>query len=160
MGESVLDERERFRDILTTAPDRPGVGRFVEINDSTSLQGFVPETPSAQTEEGFFANLDGVQVNYRTEFTEPNVPVSVRTVMYHTSDHSDPNLWKLDTWYRETTVLQSDGTVLGDEARHSTAVYPGQSQARNGLIVSHEDLQELPLSEKQKNSLAAWNIAL
>lgn len=82
-----------------------------------------------------------------------------RTIMYSQDDHSNPELWKHETWHRDTTVRARDGAVLGDEARHTTAVYPGTGGARNGIIVSEEKLPELPLNTEQQSSLALWNIS-
>ena len=158
LGSTILSEKSRFRSVLTGVPDRPGHGRFIDVNGGeASLQGSVPDLPGK--EEGWFVSLDSVQVLYETKYPAANEPIVTRTIMYSKDDHSNPELWKHETWHRDTVVRERDGEVLGDEARHTTAVYPGTGGARNGVIVSDEKLAQLPLSTGQHSSLTLWNIS-
>ena len=159
LGSNVLSEKARFRSVLTGVPDRPGHGRYIEVNGGEgSLQGTAPDQPGPGKDEGWFVNTDSVQVLYETTYPDGKEAVVKRTIMHSQDDHSDPKLWKHQTWHRDTVVRESDGEVLGDESRHTTAVYPGTTGARHGVIVSDEKIPELPLTTRQHSSLTLWNI--
>ncbi|MBI3928489.1 MAG: hypothetical protein HY319_23305 [Armatimonadetes bacterium] len=160
LGRNVVGEYQRFRNVLTNLPDRPGHGRYVEVHGSGSLQGFASAEP--EKEDGWFVNLPSMQVNYESKSLDQEHPedrVLIRSLMYQQHDDSNPAMWKLETWHRDTKVLERDGTVLSDEARHATAVYPGKGNARNGIIVSDEPIPELPLTSAQQGELCLWQIA-
>ncbi|MBT9584433.1 hypothetical protein IV102_13910 [bacterium] len=152
LGASVLAERNRFKNVQTAVPDRPGHGRYLEINGESSIQGFASD--DSAREQGFLVNIgDGVQIDY-----ESKQSVITRTIMYHKRDNSDPKMGKLETWHRSTVVREDTGELLGDQAVHSTAVYPDNADG-HGFLVSQESLEQLPLSQKQHANLTVWNIA-
>lgn len=169
LGKKVLGEYGRFRGILNNLPDRPGHGRYVEVNGTASIQGFASKDPVK--EEGWFLHYrqpgshepgPSISVHYETIFPDQSNPeekLVKRVVMYQKDDSSNPECWKLETWHRDTIVRFKNGEVLSDEALHTTAVYPGTGPARNGVIVDQEKLSELPLSESQQAGLQIWNIA-
>lgn len=169
LGQRVISEKTRFRSILNNLPDRPGHGRYVQVNGTGDIQGFAFQDPAK--EDGWFLhyrdpNSDKpgatISVHYETKFPDqehPQESVIKRMIMYDKDDHSNPELWKLETWHRDTIVREKDGFILCDQARHTTAVYPGTGNVRSGIIVGDEPLVELPLSETQQAGLLIWNIA-
>jgi len=159
LGSSILNEKLRFRSVLTGVPDRPGHGRYIEVNGGEgSLQGTASEQSGPGKEDSWFVNTDSIQVLYQTKYPDASEAIVTRMIMYAKDDHSNPELWKRETWHRDTVVRERDGAVLGDECRHTTAVYPGRGGARDGVIVSDEKLPELPLNTRQHSSLTLWNI--